>query len=292
MTEMTEQGFILRWSGYNFDLGRRTHVMGVLNVTPDSFSDGGLFFDPDIALDHALDMVKDGADIIDVGGESTRPYAEEVSLQQELDRVIPVIERLGKAVPVPISIDTLKAEVAREALAAGASIINDISALGFDPDMVSVAAEAKVPVILMHMKGTPGNMQDRPTYEDLIQEISLFLSEAMERAVEGGVDREMIVLDPGIGFGKTFDHNLSVLRDLNRFNALGRPLLVGSSNKAFIGHILNREAHERDTGTMATVASAVMNGAHIVRVHNVKMAVETVKIVDAIKRGHVSYQTD
>ena len=292
MTEMTERRFILRWSGYNFDLGRRTHVMGVLNVTPDSFSDGGLFFDSDIALDHALGMVRDGADIIDVGGESTRPYAEEVSLQEELDRVIPVIERLCKAVRVPISIDTLKAEVAREALAAGASIINDISALGFDPDMAAVAAEAKVPLILMHMKGTPGDMQSHPTYEDLIQEISLFLNEAMDRAIEGGVDRKMIVLDPGIGFGKTFDHNLMILRDLKRFHALGRPLLVGSSNKAFIGHILNREAHERDTGTMATVAAAVMNGAHIVRVHNVKMAVETVKIVDAIKRGRVSSPTD
>jgi len=292
LTEMTERRFILGWSGYNFDLGRRTHVMGVLNVTPDSFSDGGLFFDSDIALDHALGMVRDGADIIDVGGESTRPYAEEVSLQEELDRVIPVIERLCKAVPVPISIDTLKAEVAREALAAGASIINDISALGFDPDMATVAAEARVPLILMHMKGTPGDMQSHPTYENLIQEISLFLNEAMDRAIESGVDRKMIVLDPGIGFGKTFDHNLMILRDLKRFHALGRPLLVGSSNKAFIGHILNREAHERDTGTMATVAAAVMNGAHIVRVHNVKMAVETVKIVDAINRGSVSYPPD
>lgn len=266
--------------------------MGILNVTPDSFSDGGLFFDSDTAVSHALEMVKEGADIIDVGGESTRPYAERVSLQEELDRVIPVIERINKAVPVPISIDTLRAEVAREALSAGAAIINDISALRFDPEMLSVAAEANVPVILMHMKGTPGNMQNDPTYEDVIQEISLFLNEAMDRAIKGGVDRNMILLDPGIGFGKTFDHNLMILRELNRFQALGRPLLIGSSNKAFIGHILNREAHERETGTMATVAAAAMGGAHIVRVHHVKAAVETVKIVDAIKRGRVSYQAD
>ena len=287
MTDMTEREFLLRWSGHELDLGRKTHVMGVLNVTPDSFSDGGLFFDRDRALKHALAMVRDGADVIDVGGESTRPYAEEVSLQEELDRVIPLIQRLSRAVEIPISIDTLKAQVAEEALAAGASIINDISALRFDPEMVSVAARAKVPVILMHMKGAPRTMQDHPSYEDVIQEISLFLEEAMEQALEGGVARDLILLDPGIGFGKSFDHNLMILKDLACFHTLGRPLLIGSSNKAFIGHILKKEPHERDTGTLATVAAAAMNGAHIVRVHNVAKAVETVKIIDAVRRGRV-----
>ena len=287
MTDMAGQRFILRWSGHELDLGRKTYVMGVINVTPDSFSDGGLFFDRDRAVEHALTMVGDGVDVIDVGGESTRPYAEEVSVQEELDRVIPVIQRLSGAVGVPISIDTLKAKVAKEALAAGASIINDISALRFDPEMMAVAARAKVPVILMHMKGTPGTMQDHPTYGDLIQEIGLFLEDAMERAVEAGIDRNLILLDPGIGFGKSFDHNLKILKDLGRFQTLGRPLLIGSSNKAFIGHILKREPDQRDTGTMATVAAAAMNGAHMVRVHNVAKAVETVKIIDAVKRGCV-----
>lgn len=283
------QSFVLKWSHYCMDLGRKTHVMGVLNVTPDSFSDGGLFFDDkEKALRHALDMVGDGADIIDVGGESTRPYSEEISLQEELDRVIPVIERLSGMTDVPISVDTLKAEVARQALNAGASIINDISALRFDPDMTVVAAEAGVPVILMHMKGTPKNMQENPVYGDLIAEICDFLRDAASRAEKGGVSRDMIVVDPGIGFGKTFDHNLMILKHLQRLNELGRPVLVGTSNKAFIGHLLDKAAGERDVGTMATVAAAAMNGAHIVRVHNVKMAVETVKVIDAIKRGRVT----
>ncbi|MFZ7110816.1 MAG: dihydropteroate synthase [Desulfatiglandales bacterium] len=262
--------------------------MGVLNVTPDSFSDGGLFFDREKALRHALDMVRDGADIIDVGGESTRPYSEEIPLQEELDRVIPVIERLRGLTDVPISIDTLKAEVARQALHAGASIINDISALRFDPDITAVAAQAGVPVILMHMKGRPKNMQENPVYGDLIAEICDFLRDAANRAETGGVARDMIVVDPGIGFGKTFDHNLMILKHLRRFKELGMPLLVGTSNKAFIGRLLDRVPGERDVGTMATVAAAAMNGAHIIRVHNVKMAVETVKVIDAIKRGRVT----
>jgi len=285
LKDTEEYGPCLQWGSHRMDLGRKTHVMGVLNVTPDSFSDGGLFFNRDRAIEHALEMVRDGADIIDVGGESTRPYAEAVSLQEELDRVVPVIERLREVINVPISIDTFKAEVARKALEAGASMINDISALRFDPEMVSIAARFQVPVILMHMQGEPRNMQDNPTYGDLVEEILAFLRDAVERAVQGGVRRDRIILDPGIGFGKTFDHNLILLRDLERFRSLGLPLLVGTSNKAFIGHILKREPHERTTGTMATVAAAVLNGAHIVRVHAVKEAVETVRIIDAIKRG-------
>jgi dihydropteroate synthase len=261
--------------------------MGVLNVTPDSFSDGGIYFDKDKAIAHGLSMAKAGADIIDVGGESTRPYSGKISVEEELDRVIPVIQALSKDVEIPISIDTFKADVARQALKAGASMINDISALRFDPGMILVAAEAGVPVILMHMQGTPTDMQINPTYKNLIPDILDFLKSAIDKGVAGGIRKEMIIVDPGIGFGKTFDHNLQIIGELKAFNALERPILLGASNKAFIGHILQKEPHERDTGTMAAVAAGVLNGAHIVRVHNVKKTLETVKMIDAINRGSV-----
>ena len=256
-------------------------------MTPDSFSEGGIYFQRDKAIGHGLSMAGDGADIIDVGGESTRPYSEKISDEEELDRVIPVIQALSKDLRIPISIDTCKADVARQALKAGASIINDISAFRFDPEMISVAAEAGVPVILMHMQGAPTDMQANPTYENLIPEILDFLKGAMDRGVAGGIRKDMIIVDPGIGFGKTFDHNLQIIRELAAFNALERPILLGASNKAFIGHILHKEPHERDTGSMAAVAAGVLNGAHIVRVHNVKKTVETVRMIDAIKKGSV-----
>jgi dihydropteroate synthase len=261
--------------------------MGVINVTPDSFSDGGQFFEKDRAVEQALQLAGDGADLIDIGGESTRPYSKGISADEEMNRVIPVIEALKKKLRIPISIDTLKAQVAREALRSGASMVNDISALRLDPEMASVVAQAGVPVILMHMKGTPGDMQVAPTYDDVASEIITFLRSAMDQAVRSGVRRDRIIVDPGIGFGKTFDHNLEILKELYRFQCLEAPILVGSSRKAFIGRILDKKIHERDTGTMATVAAAVMNGAHIVRVHNVKQAVETVKVIDAIKRGKI-----
>jgi len=279
--------FTLSWSGYNLDLSRRTHVMGVINVTPDSFSDGGQFFEKERAIEQALQLAGDGADLIDIGGESTRPYAKGISGDEEMGRVIPVIEALKKELRIPISIDTLKAEVAREALHCGASMVNDISALRSDPEMAGVVAQAGVPVILMHMKGTPADMQVHPTYDDVASEVITFLRNAMDQAVKSGVRRERIIVDPGIGFGKSFDHNLELLKELSRLQCLDAPILVGSSRKAFIGRILDKKVHERDTGTMATVAAAVMNGAHIVRVHNVKQAVETVKVVDAIKRGKI-----
>jgi dihydropteroate synthase len=278
-------GYVLAWRNHALDLSRRTHIMGILNVTPDSFSDGGQFFDRQQAIEHGLVMAAEGADIIDIGGESTRPYSEAVSAEEEMDRVIPVIQALAREIKIPISIDTLKAEVAQEALRCGASMINDVSALRRDPDMISVAAKARVPVILMHMKGTPKDMQRDPIYEDLIPEIYGFLEEAIKRAVDGGIQKEHIIVDPGIGFGKTFDHNLQIIRELGRFLPLGQPILLGSSRKAFIGHILKNKAHERDTGSMATIAAGILNGAHMVRVHNVRMAVETATIVDAIKRG-------
>jgi dihydropteroate synthase len=261
--------------------------MGILNVTPDSFSDGGEYLELNKAIEHGLGMANDGADIIDVGGESTRPYSKKISTNEEIDRVIPVIEALHKELTIPVSIDTYKSDVAREALNVGASMINDISALRFDPHMASIASNAEIPLILMHMKGTPDNMQENPTYDDLISEIMEFLKHAIKRSVTAGIKEDLIIVDPGIGFGKTFDDNLKIIKELFRFGSLQMPILLGTSNKSFIGHILDKEVHERDIGTMATIATGVMNGAHIVRVHNVKKAVETVKITDSIKRGRV-----
>jgi dihydropteroate synthase len=261
--------------------------MGVLNVTPDSFSDGGHHFEFERAVERGLHMVREGADIIDIGGESTRPYSRRISNNEELDRVIPVIEALTETTSIPISIDTYKSEVAGEALKSGASIINDISALRFDSRMPDLVARSGVPVICMHMKGTPENMQENPTYSELIPEIVTFLKDAVNRALSAGVREDLIIVDPGIGFGKTFHHNLEILKDLHLFQSLQKPLLVGSSRKAFIGHILDKGVTERDVGTMATVSACVMNGAHIVRVHDVGKAVDTVRIIDAIKRGQV-----
>ncbi len=285
MGDTKRKEFCLSWGKHTLELGRKSLIMGVLNVTPDSFSDGGHYFTREQAIKQALDLVADGADIIDIGGESTRPYAEKVSLEQEMERVIPVIEELGRIINIPISIDTYKAKVAEAAVKAGASIINDISALRFDPEMGSVVKEAGVPVILMHMKGTPGNMQDNPVYNDLMGEIITFFNEAVDNAVKTGIEKDMIILDPGIGFGKSFSHNLMIIRDFQKLADLGLPLLLGSSRKAFIGKILDKPPEQRDTGTMATVAAGILNGAHIVRVHNCRMAKETVKVIDAIIAG-------
>lgn len=277
--------YTLDCGGRRLELGRQTLVMGILNVTPDSFADGGRFFARDRAVEQGLAMARDGADIIDVGGESTRPFSEPVTAEEEMERVLPVIEALVREIDIPVSIDTTKAAVAREALAAGAAMLNDVSALRFDPDMAGLAAERDAPLVLMHMKGTPGDMQKNPHYEDLIGEILAFLQGAVSRAVEAGVRREQILVDPGIGFGKTFDHNLQVIRQLGRFSELERPLVLGCSRKAFIGHFLGREPDDRDPGTMAAVAVGVMNGAQVVRVHNPAMAVDTVRMVDLIQRA-------
>lgn len=285
MSREQEEPFTLRWSDHVLRLGQRTHVMGVLNVTPDSFSDGGRYFQKERAVERGLAMAREGADCIDVGGESTRPYSSGVSVDEEIGRVIPVISALRRELEIPICVDTYKAGVAREALRAGASMINDISALRFDPHMTAVVAETGVPVVLMHMQGTPGDMQNNPVYLDLLQEIVDFLRAAIDRAVKAGARKELILIDPGIGFGKTFDHNLQIIRELASLHVLERPILLGTSRKAFIGHILDQEAHARDTGTMATIAAGVLNGAHMVRVHDVQKAVETVKVVDAIRRG-------
>jgi len=265
--------------------------MGILNVTPDSFSDGGLFFSPDKALRQAEKLVRDGADIIDIGGESTRPFSEAVPAEEEIRRVVPIIENLARRIPVPISIDTTKAIVARAALDAGAALVNDVGAFRLDPEMVDIAIAYDTPVILMHMKGTPRTMQVDPQYDDLVGEIILFLRDIVDRAVRKGVKRSRIIVDPGIGFGKTIGHNLALLRCLSEFEVLGLPILVGPSRKAFIRNLLKGDSDKDidpllpivETGTQAAVAAAVLNGAHIVRVHDVANTAATIKIVDAVK---------
>ncbi len=258
--------------------------MGVLNVTPDSFSDGGSFDDADAAVAHGLDMASQGADIIDIGGESTRPGAQPVSLDDELRRVIPVVERLAAETSVPLSIDTTKAEVACRALAAGADIVNDVSALRFDPGMAGAAASYGAPVILMHMQGTPLTMQQNTGYRDLIGEVTAFLRERISFAEQAGIQREKIIVDPGIGFGKSLDAgNFVLLNRLREFALLERPILVGPSRKAFIGALLDREVSGREEGTAAAVAVAVYNGAHFVRVHNVGSMKMVARVAEAIK---------
>jgi dihydropteroate synthase len=261
----------------------RPLIMGVINVTPDSFADGGLFFEHDAAINQALALAAAGADILDIGGESTRPFSEPTPLEEELRRVLPVIERVRAETPVPISIDTYKSRVAEAALEAGANIINDISALRFDPDMVRLAREAGVPVILMHMQGTPRDMQADPQYDDLIGDLHTFFQERLDFALAHGLSRELLVLDPGIGFGKTFQHNLEILNNLDAFLDLGCPLLIGPSRKAFLGHVLGGlPPAERDIGTLAALAVAVQRGAHLVRVHNVSYAKQFFTVLSAI----------
>ncbi|MCG0278093.1 MAG: dihydropteroate synthase [Thermanaeromonas sp.] len=260
--------------------------MGVLNVTPDSFSDGGLYFDLDRALERAYSMVEAGADIIDVGGESTRPGSDPVPLEEELRRVLPVVERLARELKVPISVDTYKAEVARQALERGATMINDITGLRADPRMPEVVARFGCPVVVMHIKGTPKNMQENPTYEDVVAEVKEYLLEGIRLAVEAGLPREKVIIDPGIGFGKTVDHNLEILRRLKEFKALGQALLVGTSRKSFIGKLLNLPVNERLLGTAATVALSIAGGADIVRVHDVGEMKQVVQMADAIVRGY------
>lgn len=279
----------LTWSNFSLDFSKKTYLMGVLNVTPDSFSDGGLYLDKSLAVRRAHEMIEDGADIIDIGGESTRPGSEPVSLEEEIARTVPVIEALAKDIKVPISIDTYKAEVAKRALDAGASMVNDISGLRFDPDMPEVVSEHKVPVVIMHIKGTPKNMQVDTSYEALIPEIMDYLRISIRLAVKFGIDEDKIVIDPGIGFGKTFDHNLDIIKNLHKFTLLEKPILAGTSRKAFIGKILgDAPASERLEGTAAAVAISIFNGANILRVHDVKEMVKVARVADAIRRGRIN----
>jgi dihydropteroate synthase len=273
-----------------FEWGKRTYLMGVLNVTPDSFSDGGDFNTIESALAQAENMVKSGVDIIDIGGQSTRPGAAEISLAEEIDRVIPVVEMLRQKADifglVPISVDTTRAQVAKAAVEAGADLINDISGATFDPEMLSTVAKLAVPIILMHIRGTPQTMQKMTDYRDLIGEIGDFLESRIAAAVAAGIDRSQIVIDPGIGFAKTYSQNLEILRELPKFRFLDCPILVGVSRKSFIGQILNQpEAKQRVWGTAAACTGAIANSADILRVHDVKEMHDVCQVADAIFRN-------
>jgi len=274
-----------RCGNSEFELGKRTYIMGVLNVTPDSFSDGGRFLKPDVAVSHALRMVEDGADIIDIGGESTRPGAEPVSLKDERDRVLPIIEMLSKETHVPISIDTFKSEVAAEAIDRGASMVNDISGLRSSQYMASLVAERGVSLIIMHMKGKPRNMQMAPTYDDVVKEVHGFLEAQLKVALDAGVPRDRIILDPGIGFGKTVEHNLEIIAKVEELNTLGLPIMIGTSRKSFIGNILGTDVDDRLEGTIASNVAAVLGGVDFVRVHDVREVARALTLTDRIVRA-------
>ena len=276
---------IIKCGKYSLEIGKRTLVMGVVNVTPDSFSDGGQFFNAEKAIEHAKRLAKEGADIIDIGGESTRPGSDSLTLEEEMRRVIPVIEGISERLEVPISIDTYKSEIAKIALNAGASMINDISALRFDAKIADIAVDYDVPLILMHMKGTPKNMQIDPTYDSVVNEIKEFLRERINFAVSKGVKRKSIIIDPGIGFGKTTEHNYEIIRRLSELKELDLPILIGTSRKSFIGKTLDLDVNERLEGTLATITMSIINGADIVRVHDVKEVRRAARMTDAIYRS-------
>ena len=274
--------------GPPLQLGHRTLVMGVLNVTPDSFSDGGLYFEPRKAVERALALVEAGADMIDIGGESSRPAgpygkgASVVSLKEELNRTIPIIEAIAPQLNVPISIDTTKAEVARQAIDNGATIVNDISALRFDPGMVPLIAETGVAVVLMHMQGTPSTMQQNPMYDDVVSDILDFLSAQINSAEAMGISQSQIVIDPGLGFGKKYAHNIEILARLSEFHALGYPLLMGASRKQFTAP--QSHPQERLPGSISAIALGAVAGVHIVRVHDVTETVQSLALLDSVCR--------
>lgn len=262
-------------------LRRRPLVMAILNVTPDSFSDGGRHNSPNAAVEAALRMVGQGADMIDIGGESTRPYSDPVAAAEELDRVIPVVERLAKQVDIPLSIDTSKATVARAAIEAGAQIINDVTGLEGDPAMAQVARESRVGICIMHMQGSPQTMQDNPQYDDVVEEVGKYLLARRQACVDLGIEPDRICLDPGIGFGKTHEHNLTLLRATKELVALGSPILIGHSRKGFIGKVLDDKAADRTAGTLGVSLAVAAAGANIVRVHDVKATVDALRLFEA-----------
>lgn len=279
------EGWVLSTRRGVIDLRQRTAIAGILNVTPDSFADGGRFLDPERAIARGVELAESGADLIDIGGESTRPGALPLPAEEEMRRVLPVIRGLRRLVSIPLSIDTYKAQVARAALDEGVDVVNDISALRFDPEMVSLVARERVPVVLMHMQGTPRTMQQDPRYEDVLREVREFLERRIQFALEGGVELGQIIIDPGVGFGKNLEHNLALLRGLSAFSSLGRPLLVGPSRKTFIGRILGVGPAERLEGTIAAAVASVLSGANIIRVHDVREVARAVRVADALRYG-------
>jgi dihydropteroate synthase len=282
--------FVINLGRYKLEFGKTTRIMGIVNLTPDSFSGDGLYkyqtktkyqkLLSDI-VEYVKCLVEDGADIIDLGGESSRPGAKAVSVEEELKRTIPVIKKLSQKIKVPLSIDTYKPEVAEQALDNGAVIVNDITGLR-NPEMAKIVARHKAAVVIMHMKGKPSTMQKNPEYKSLMDEIISYLDKAINRAVAAGIDREKIIIDPGIGFGKTLEHNLEILKKLRELKTIGRPILIGASRKSFIGKILNLEPQERILGTLSSCVLAVQNGANILRVHDVKEVSQALKITDTI----------
>ena len=281
--------YILRINNKNYLLGTRTWLMGVINVTPDSFSDGGLYFNKERAVRRGLELVAAGADIIDIGGESSRPGSKPISKEEEIKRVIPVISALRKQTEALISIDTTKSEVAEAALDAGANILNDISAGRFDPKIIALAVKRKTPLILMHMKGTPQTMQINPYYQDMLKEIKTFLQERIKVAEARGLEKEKIIIDPGIGFGKKFEDNLVLINNLRFLEDLNCPILIGVSRKSFIGQILNLPPHQRLEGTIAASILSVINGAHILRVHDVEPVRRAVQVAEAILNEKIQW---
>lgn len=275
----------MRLRGRDITYGGRTLVMGVINVTPDSFSGDGVGGDAVAALDQARRFVAEGADWLDVGGESTRPGAEPVGGQAEMDRVVPAIEAIVGSLDVPVGIDTRHADVAAAALAAGAHLVNDVTGLTHDPALAEVVARAGCPVVLQHIQGTPQTMQQAPRYEDVVEEVRRGLADRIEAAQSAGIAREQILIDPGIGFGKTVDHNLRLIRRLGELRMLGAPILVGVSRKSFIGRVLGLEVGDRLEGTAAAVAVSIAHGADVVRVHDVREMVRVARMCDALVRG-------
>ncbi len=283
-TVNSARSYVVQAGPHALRLDSRPFIMGILNVTPDSFSDGGTYVTVEQALRRAKELHEEGADIIDIGAESSRPGAQSIEESEELRRLIPVLEAVHAAVPLPISVDTTKAAVARRAIKAGATIVNDISALRGDPRMAAVAAETGAAVILMHMQGTPQTMQKSPRYGNVVQEVCAFLCERGQTAIEQGISRSQIILDPGFGFGKLQEHNLQLLADFALLADLGYPMLVGLSRKQFIGALVQQPVHQRGYGTAGAVAVAVLKGAHIIRVHDVRSMRDTVSVVSAICR--------
>ena len=281
---MTDKHASRLWSfnGFRRELGSFPLFMGIVNVTPDSFSDGGRYLTHEVALEHALRLAADGADILDVGGESTRPGADAVSLDEELRRVVPLIEQLARRTDVPISVDTSKAEVARQALRAGARIVNDISGLRFDPEMIEVCGESRCGVVVMHMQGTPQTMQIEPRYTDVVEEICEYFRERLQTLGRDGIDAERIVLDPGVGFGKTAQHNLEILSNVARFRALGRPVLIGHSRKRFLKKIVRRDVDDIRFGTVGVSVALAQQHTDIVRVHDVAANRDAIRAYRAV----------